>query len=75
MDVIPYVRYIFVFVLAGILIYVFNNVIGIVQEYFPGTGAYTGVMSMIWHGFVFIVVFVETLRLIRAVQIRRLGGI
>jgi uncharacterized BrkB/YihY/UPF0761 family membrane protein len=72
MDVIPHVRLVFAIVLAGVLLLIFNNVIGIYKEYFPPDSVYTNFAMMLWNGMVIIILLVEGVKYLRALQMRRL---
>ena len=72
MDIIPYARFILLgIVLPGILLLIFNQVIGIYKEYFPPDTVYTNFAIMMWNGLAILILFVEGIRLLRSLQIRR----
>ena len=71
MDVVPHVRFIFTLIVAGFMIYIFNNSMGMIQEFITGTGVYYNLISALWHGVIFIVIFVEAIRYLRSVQERK----
>ena len=71
MDVVPHARFVITLFVAGLMIYIFNNAMGVIQEFITAEGIYYNLISALWHGVVFIVVFVEAIRYIRAVQERK----
>ena len=72
MDIIPHARFVFSIVLAGILLLIFNNVVGIYKEYFPPDSVYTNFAIMMWNGMTIIILIVEGIKYLRALQTRRL---
>ena len=71
MSIIPFVRLIISLTVGGLLIYIFNNVIGIVYEYFPNATQYGTMISMLWHSAIFVIMIIEAIRFFMAVQKRR----
>ena len=71
MDVIPYARLVLALSIGGLLIYIFNNVLGIVNEYFPNATEFGSGVWMLWHGAIFIIMIVESIRFIMYLQRRQ----
>ena len=72
MDVIPYARFVLLgIVLPGILLLIFNPVVGIFAEYFPPSGVYANFAMMLWAGIPILIFFVEGIRFLRQIQIQR----
>jgi hypothetical protein len=71
MDIIPYARFILSLVIGGFLIYIFNNVNGMVGEYFPNGSQFGVAISMLWHGTIFIILIIEAIRLFMTIQRRQ----
>lgn len=70
MDVIPYARFILSLAIGGLLIYLFNNVIGMIYEYFPNASQYSIFIFMLWHGLVYLVIIIEAIKMIMTIQRR-----
>ena len=71
MDIIPYVRLVFALAIGGILLFIFNNIVGIIREIFPNYTVYGNMVWMLWHGMVFIIIVVEFVRFFMALQKRK----
>lgn len=71
MNAVPFVRLIISLAVGGLLIYIFNNIVGIIYEFFPNASQSGTLISMIWHGAIFIVLIVEAIRFFMAIQKRR----
>ena len=71
MDVIPYARFILSLVIGGFLIYIFNNVAGMINEYFPNGTEFGVAVSMLWHGTIFFIIIIEAIRLFMTLQRRQ----
>jgi hypothetical protein len=71
MDIIPYARLVLALSIGGLLIYIFNNVLGIVNEYFPNTTTFGSGVWILWHAAIFVVMIVESVRFIMHLQRRQ----
>jgi len=71
MDIIPYARLVLSLAIGGLLIYIFNNVLGMVNEFFPNTTTFGSGVWLLWHGAIFFVLIVEAVRFIMYLQRRQ----
>jgi len=71
MDIIPYARFILSLIIGGFLIYIFNNMAGMISEYFPNGSQFGVMVSLLWHGTIFFVLTVEAVRLFMTLQRRQ----
>ena len=73
MDVIPYARFIGSIVLGGFMIYIFFNLMDMInaQPTFQITGVGYYAFFAIWHAIPFIIIVRETIHLFMSVQKRK----